>query len=304
MQKSFVFVMALIFISACSSKPKSEGNRVIPPTEPQTLTAPAPAAPTSTSTPQSLPPASLEQPKAQEQKSSLNKAQAQAQAEAESMKAAVRKAVEKLEDSKHHGTRHAGPVPAEKALGWLKNGNRRFEKGYFRTDGASAKDRRSLASGQKPHSIILSCSDSRVPPEVVFDQKLGEVFVVRTAGQSLDENVIASLEYAIEHLGANLLVVMGHDSCGAVKATLQSLTGADLGTPALNALAADIKPRVQHHASKPLSQGLVDESWSNVSGVAKDVLERSALIRDLVTAGEVKIVKAMYRLESGQVDWQ
>jgi carbonic anhydrase len=139
---------------------------------------------------------------------------------------------------------------------------------------------------------------------VVFDQKLGEVFVVRTAGQAINDNVVASIEYAIEHLGTNLLVVMGHESCGAVKATLQSLTGADLGTPALNALAADIRPRLQSFANKPLSEGLLQESWSNVHGVEKDLLERSALIRDVVNSGEVKLVKAMYHLDSGKVEWQ
>lgn len=293
MFKKIPVILLALTLFACSSAPKKEVKTVIPPTEPQTVPRVLPLSPTSKETPTPV-----------DSKSSLNKAQEQAQAEAENMKTAVKKAVAKLESSgeKHH--REAGPVPSAKALSWLKNGNSRFEKGYFRADGASSKDRSRLASGQKPHSIILSCSDSRVPPEVVFDQKLGEIFVVRTAGQALNDNVIASIEYAIEHLGANLLVVMGHESCGAVKATLQSMNGADLGTPALNALVADIKPRVQSFANKPLSEGLIAESWGNVQGVERDLLERSALIRDVINSGEVKLVKAMYHLDSGKVEWQ
>ena len=93
-------------------------------------------------------------------------------------------------------------VEASKALGWLKNGNTRYRKGFLRKDGQSQKDIQRLASGQAPHSIVLSCSDSRVPPEIVFDQKLGEIFVVRNAGEIPDPASIASIEYAIEHLGS------------------------------------------------------------------------------------------------------
>jgi carbonic anhydrase len=293
MIKKLSLILAAFTLHACTSAPPKENKVETPELGLQTA-------------PQVLPnSSSLNSPSGPiEKEGHLKKAQEQAQNETEQMKSAVKKAVAKLESSGEKSHREIGPVPSEKALSWLKNGNLRFEKGYFRADGVSSKDRSRLTSGQKPHSIILSCSDSRVPPEVVFDQKLGEVFVVRTAGQAINDNVVASIEYAIEHLGTNLLVVMGHESCGAVKATLQSLTGADLGTPALNALAADIRPRVQSFANKPLSEGLLQESWSNVHGVEKDLLERSALIRDVVNSGEVKLVKAMYHLDSGKVEWQ
>ena len=207
-------------------------------------------------------------------------------------------------DHGHDHGRHAGPVPAEKSLGWLKNGNTRFIKGKFRSDGASSRDRSRLASGQQPHAVVLSCSDSRVPPEVVFDQKLGEIFVVRAAGQALDEATIASVEYAISHLGSNLLVVMGHDSCGAVKAAHSSLDGKDLGSPHINNLVADIHPRIRQFASQPISADAVPESWANVQGVAKDLMQRSQIIRDAVASGEVKISQALYHLGSGVVEWQ
>lgn len=227
--------------------------------------------------------------------------------EAAEMKQAVAAAAEHIQHThtdKAHTARLVGPVPADKAHGWLKNGNTRFVKGRTRADGISAKDRARLAQGQRPHSIILSCSDSRVPPEVVFDQRLGEVFVIRTAGEALDDNVIGSIEYAVEHLGSNLLVVMGHESCGAVKAALASLKGGSLGSPALDGLVADIKPRVQQYANSTPTQGVLDEGWSNVDGVTKDLLERSAILRDAVGSGEVKVVKAMYHLDSGNVEWR
>lgn len=237
---------------------------------------------------------------------SVESSEAEAQHQAKEMKEAVAAAAEHIQSN--HGThasaRTAGPVPADKAFGWLKNGNTRFTKGSLRNDGASVKDRSRLSQGQKPHSVVLSCSDSRVPPEVVFDQKLGEIFVIRTAGQSLDNNVIGSIEYAVEHLGSNLIVVMGHESCGAVKAALSSMQGASVGSPALEGLVGDIKPRLQQFSPENPSQGVLDESWGNVDGVTKDLLERSAILRDAVASGEVKIVKAMYHLESGQVKWR
>lgn len=202
----------------------------------------------------------------------------------------------------HH--REAGPVSADQSLGWLKNGNLRFTKGTFRNDGAKSSDRTRLIKGQKPHAVVLSCSDSRVPPEIVFDQKLGEIFVIRTAGEALDNNVVGSIEYAVEHLGSNLIVVMGHQSCGAVKASLDSLHGSGLGSPALEALANDIKPRLQKYATTEPSPGLLNEVWANTDGVTADLLARSAILRDAVASGDVKIVKAMYHLDSGQVEWR
>ncbi len=203
----------------------------------------------------------------------------------------------------HGGAHHAEGVEPAKALGWMKNGNTRFTKGNFRKDGAAKKDIERLAAGQKPHTIVLSCSDSRVPPEVVFDQKLGELFVVRTAGEALDNSAIASIEYAAEHLGARLIVVMGHTSCGAVKAALGTLDGADAGSPALNSLVRDIHPRIASFKGKAPSKDVKTESWANTRGVAKDLMERSKIIREKVTGGEMMIKSALYNLDHGNVDF-
>lgn len=201
----------------------------------------------------------------------------------------------------HH--REVGPVAADKALGWLKNGNTRFLKSKLRKDGQGMKDRERLAKGQKPHSIILSCADSRVPPELIFDQKLGEIFVVRAAGQALDNATLGSIEYAIEHLGSNLLVVMGHSSCGAVKAAHATLGGQDAGSPSLNKLVADIHPRIKTFQSKAVSKDALNEGWANVDGVARDLADRSEIIRNALDSGSLKIQKSLYHLDTGKVEW-
>lgn len=105
-----------------------------------------------------------------------------------------------------------GKVPASQALGWLKNGNTRFVKGFFRKDGASAKDRARIAMKETPHAVVVSSSDSRVPPEIIFDQKLGEIFTVRNAVAATDLGLISSVEYAVLDLGANLIVVLGNSA--------------------------------------------------------------------------------------------
>lgn len=194
-------------------------------------------------------------------------------------------------------------VAPEQALKWLKNGNRRFVKGFFRNDGASKKDIVRLSTGQKPHSVVLSCSDSRVPPEVVFDQKLGEIFVVRTAGEALDSAAIASIEYAVEHLGSRNILVMGHTQCGAVKAALATMEGQDAGSSHLNKLVADIHPRLAPFSGKAASKNYVDEVWANTKGVAQDLLDRSTIIAEKVKSGEVQISSAVYHLDSGKAEF-
>jgi len=227
----------------------------------------------------------------------------EAQAPVQVAPAPVAAPVAAAAEKEHHASSR-GPVPADKAFGWLKNGNTRFVKHRLRNDGDTAKDRARLAAGQKPHTIVLSCSDSRTPPEVVFDQKLGEIFVIRTAGETLDFGAIASIEYAIAHLGSNLILVMGHESCGAVKAAHATLDGSDAGSPALNNLVHDLQPHLKSFAGKPLSEGGVIEGWANTEGVAKDLVARSQIVRDALNSGEVKIKTALYHLGTGVVDFR
>ena len=207
----------------------------------------------------------------------------------------------------HHEAVDNG-IAATQALQWLKNGNTRFVNNKLRKDGQSFKDIQRLSAGQKPHSIILSCSDSRVPPEIVFDQKLGEVFVVRTAGESLDASALASMEYAVEHLGAKLLVVIGHTSCGAVKAAVSTPPGTSAGSPYLDKLVADIRPRLNltndpNRQPAAASKDFAQETHSNAQGVARDLVLRSEIIRRAVESGKLQIQVGIYQMNNGQVQF-
>jgi len=225
--------------------------------------------------------------------------------ELEDLKISLRKAeaIAKKEEPATTPSRKAGAVSSDKALGWLKNGNTRYLKGFWRKDGASQKDVTRLSTGQNPHTIVLSCSDSRVPPEVVFDQKLGEIFVVRTAGEMVDDSVLASIEYGVEHLGANLILVMGHSSCGAVKAAFTTPPGTDTGSPYINALVAEVQPRLEKRLRNPASAGFVAEGWDNARGVSQKLLEKSKIIREAAKSGTLRVETALYHLDSGKVEW-
>lgn len=203
-----------------------------------------------------------------------------------------------------HEVRLRGEINPEKSLLLLKSGNKRYTTAQPRRSVLGLKDREKLLQVQKPYAIVLSCSDSRVPPEIVFDQKLGEIFVVRTAGQSLDYAAIASIEYGVAHLGSNLIVVMGHESCGAVKAALATLKGGDAGSVWLNKLVADLHPHLKRFTDLSQTDGVVVESWANVEGVSKDLVERSEIVKKALESGDVKIQNALYHLASGEVEWR
>jgi carbonic anhydrase len=199
----------------------------------------------------------------------------------------------------------AGPgVSPDEALTMLKSGNARYVTGkpqYPRQN----KARRVLtaAKGQTPFATILSCSDSRVPVEVIFDQGVGDLFVVRVAGNVAGEDEVASMEYAGEHLHTPLLVVLGHSKCGAVTAVVEDahLHGS------LPALAARIKPAVAktRAAHRDLSGGaLLDAAIkANVQQAMADLFTKSQIIKDLVKEGKLKVSGAIYDLESGKVKW-
>ena len=191
---------------------------------------------------------------------------------------------------------------ADQTLAALKSGNQRFVSGKARTDGQTQADIHRLATGQSPKAIVLSCSDSRVPPELVFDQKLGEVFTVRSAGESLSGPAIGSIEFAIAKLGSKLIVVMGHTSCGAIKAAVETPDGTSAGSENLDQLVSDIKPRIAA-ASKSggHSSELTEESWANAKGVAQDLVARSKIISSAVQTGKIKIVVGLYHLDDGTV---
>jgi carbonic anhydrase len=191
------------------------------------------------------------------------------------------------------------PTGAE-ALARLKAGNDRFAHDAAQGQPIGHDRRAVLAKGQSPFASILSCADSRVPPEIVFNQGLGDLFVVRAAGEVADRSVIASLEYGVEHLHTSLLVVLGHEMCGAVKAASESTGHGSLG-PNLDYLLKAIQPAVARAASAPEQQRLKTAILANVDQQIQDTLQASTLLRTHVEEHKLTIVGAYYELESGQV---
>ncbi len=180
----------------------------------------------------------------------------------------------------------------------LMKGNKRFMAGKHTSVNLSAT-RKLLSSGQKPQVIILGCADSRVPPEFIFDKNLGELFVVRDAGNIADEVSLGSIEYAVEHLHSKMIVVLGHESCGAVAATV---SGEIMPSKNLRAITESIAPAFD--GSKTCLIG----GESNLSCVelnadhsAKDLMLKSPLIKKAVEEGEITIVSAVYKMATGEV---
>ncbi len=186
-------------------------------------------------------------------------------------------------------------IPWNTALERLKAGNERYSSDTTEGKSNDEKRRTALVAGQYPFAIILTCSDSRVVPEFIFDTGLGELYVVRVAGNVPDSSSRASIEYAALNLGVALLVVMGHESCGAVAAAID---GSDFGDN-LNHLLAYIKPAV----GDAMSQDVDDVSRTNCRNSAAVLIRESDSLRKAVTNGDVHIVTAFYNLGSGLVDF-
>jgi carbonic anhydrase len=191
----------------------------------------------------------------------------------------------------------------EETLKGLLEGNARYTSSQLssckRTDPSV---REALATGQRPAAIILSCSDSRVPPELVFDQTLGDLFVVRVAGNVPDPVVLGSIEYAAENLGSPLIMVLGHERCGAVTAAVDAKghPSGNLGA-ILTALGPAVAQAKREAAGKDKAE-LVDVAITdNVKGVAASLTRRSATLAKLVKEGAVRIVSARYDLDDGRV---
>ena len=192
-----------------------------------------------------------------------------------------------------------GPAPAE-SVARLKAGNARFVANPSDALPVDAAQRAALATGQTPFATVVSCADSRVPPEIIFRAGLGELFVIRAAGHVADHSVLASVEYAAEHLHVPLVVVMGHEMCGAVKAALETPAGTSLG-PNLDYLVKAIRPAVGRTAGQPADTRLRAAILENVEETINDLLTKSAILQRLAATGEVKLVGAYYELSTGRV---
>jgi carbonic anhydrase len=195
----------------------------------------------------------------------------------------------------------AGPVPTtpDDALNNLLAGNARYVQGAPIHPNQSAERQAEVAQGQHPWAAILGCMDSRVPPEIVFDQGLGDLFVARTAGQVIDNVVLGSLEYAVED-GVKLVMVLGHQSCGAVKATIQVLQTNGHADGQIETLVEAIKPAVIAAQSQP--GDLLDNSVrANVMLEVEYLKSSSQIISHALDGGAIKLVGARYDLQSGAV---
>ena len=185
----------------------------------------------------------------------------------------------------------------QEALGLLKAGNDRFVRNASSPVSLSVNRRQELAAGQHPFAMVLSCVDSRLPPEYVFNAGLGELFVIRTAGEVVDKSILASVEYGAEHLHIPLLVVMGHESCGAVTAAAQAKgepTSASMAYLLKAIQAARRQPKQEREEIKSLI-------LANVEQVINDAMTGSPLLQRLVDTGELGVIGAYYELVSGRV---
>lgn len=214
-------------------------------------------------------------------------------------KAAVHKAPAAHAATGGHGG-HAVAMDADEALKTLMEGNQRYLSGKTKGPNRSAARRTELAKGQHPIAIVVSCSDSRVPPELLFDQGFGDIFVVRTAGNIVDSIALGSIEYAVDHLGTKLIVVLGHERCGAVTAALQG--GEAPGN--IKSVVDAIKPAVEKGKARHSGHGEVLDTCiiSNVKQVAQKIRTTAPILSEKVEDGMVKVVGAYYDLDSGAVN--
>lgn len=196
-----------------------------------------------------------------------------------------------------HAGSLAGDAPtAEQSLQRLLDGNKRFAASQMTRTNQTADRRAEIAKGQKPFAIVLSCADSRVAPELVFDQGLGDLFVIRVAGNVVDVATLGSIEYAAEHLGVPLVIVLGHEKCGAVQA---AVAGGEAGGH-VYAIVQAIEPAVK--LARQQGGDLVENAVvANVQRVVKQLELAEPLLTKLRQAGKLKIAGARYDLDTGVV---
>lgn len=195
----------------------------------------------------------------------------------------------------------SSPSP-EQALERLMEGNRRFRDGSG-TWSARAWSQQLATQEQRPFAIVLGCSDSRTPVEILFDQGFGDLFVVRIAGNIVAPSVVGSIEFAAAQFGTRLVVVMGHTRCGAVAATVRAVESG-LGPESQNvrAITDRIAPHIEALVRRGTSESLIREAArANVRASADHLRHGSRLLEDLVIAGRVVVVSAEYELETGAV---
>lgn len=205
---------------------------------------------------------------------------------------------------KHIKTKNKS-VPIEDSKGGINalikkllDGNKRFASGKSLHPNQTGSRRTELSKKQKPFAVIISCSDSRVPPEIIFDQGLGDLFVIRSAGGLIDAFGLGSVEYAVEHLGVKLIVVLAHSNCGAVEATIQ--TGDKIPGNIVHLVDA-IHPAVEK--AKSMKGDLLENAIKlNAEQTVEELKKSSKILSDLLAKNEISIISAEYNLNNGLVE--
>jgi len=192
-------------------------------------------------------------------------------------------------------------ISAADSLERLREGNRRFVSGTSAIEDALNEARRAeLVDGQSPFAVVLACSDSRVPVELVFDQGLGNLFVIRVAGNIVAPSQVGSVEFAAAHLGTKLVVVMGHSKCGVVDATLKELAQEqETRSPNLRSIVDRILPALESLDNPSLHDAIV----ANVRNSVNRLRHGSQILESMIESGELTVLGAEYSIESGEVSF-
>lgn len=190
-------------------------------------------------------------------------------------------------------------LSSSEAIQKLKEGNKRFVENSAQHPDETIEIKKEMIKGQHPFVVILSCSDSRVPPELIFDQGLGDIFEIRNAGNVLNEHVIGSIEYAVMHCGVKLIVIMGHQDCGAIAATLGGVSE----TKYIKALEDSIQPAIEDCKSKGLEVNSDNVVKAHVMQDIDELFQKDFDLVKYMKKNNVKIVPAYYHIDSGKVDF-
>lgn len=203
----------------------------------------------------------------------------------------------------------AGMISAREAFERLRDGNRRFAADTHSSDGKTGSHRRvDLIERQEPFAVILGCSDSRVPAEIVFDQGLGDLFVIRVAGNIVAPSQVGSVEFAVDKFNTRLVVVLGHSSCGAIEATLDELVRpTELRSPNLRSIVDRVKPSIETLLDAGVTtnrdQLIAHAVRANIRASANNLRHGSAILEDLIRTSGLSVIGAEYSLESGLVEF-
>lgn len=193
-----------------------------------------------------------------------------------------------------------GTLDHRSALQKLLAGNRRFVAGRQRHPRQSPRQLRELARGQHPYVITLGCADSRVPPELLFDQGLGDIFDHRIAGNIVDDLLLGSIEYGVEEFGSPLLLVLGHERCGAITATVEAIRTGHNPPGHIGAVVAALRPIVAPVLDQP-GDPVENGVRANVRAVVSQLPRRSRIVRHHVDQGKLRVYGARYDLDTGHV---